>query len=496
MKKLFSTMLFAWLSVMLAACAGGSAPKSNDSAEDLLAGELAGEITVSCYDAMLYEPFLNEAAALFEAKHPGTKINIEVFSKMPEIKTMETEDGSMVSVSQSGDDPQDVMNYISRINTQLMSGQGPDILAMDVLPYYKYAESGLLEDLRIYMEADGDFDIGEYRRNIMEGMKYQSGQYIMPLDFGFHFISFDKNRVDAATADKLRERSKFTYWELTDLIKEQFANDSSNARVIDFQGGAAQAFRNQFRMEHNHYVDLENKKANFNDGSFAELLERIHEQRQSGYFRPDFASMEEQTQDFIEAQRLYYLKFEIDMTLKNIFYPRDDFNQQEAFPIPDPDEIAGLLTNDAGEAVIRNFQAYGMNANSQNKKLAWQFIKFLLGEEMQQSLNLLGFPVNNAAFIEDSKLYMITMPNYVESGNDEYTVDGIVELAEQKYVDAYASYMEYLNEFVNELSLYPITDKIIDDMVASETALFFDGSRSAEEVANTLQNRVQLYLDE
>jgi multiple sugar transport system substrate-binding protein len=192
---------------------------------------------------------------------------------------------------------------------------------------------------------------------------------------------------------------------------------------------------------------------------------------------------------------MYYLKFEIDMILKNIFYPQDEAYLDEAFPIPDSDEIAGILANDSDEVMFRNFQAYGMNANSQNKRLAWEFIKFLLGEEMQQSLNLLGFPVNNVAFIEYSKLYLTKTPNFV-SGIDEYTIDGYTALTEQKYVDAYAQYMEYLSAFVNELSLYPVTDKIIDDMVIDEATLFFSGTRSAEEVVNTLQNRVQLYLDE
>jgi len=283
---------------------------------------------------------------------------------------------------------------------------------------------------------------------------------------------------------------------MTGLVKEGFAADSSGARVIDFQNGANQAFKTLFRSEYKKYVDVENKKANFQDGSFVRLLNELNEQRLNGYFKPDFLSMEEQTQDFIESQDLYYYQYQIGQVLKNIFLPKDDFTSSGAFPIPDIDEIAGLLTNEAGEAAFRCYQTYGMNANSKNKALAWEFIKFMQSEEMQQSLNLLGLPVNNAAFVENSKVNLTKIPNYVPQGSDGYTVDGYHELSEEKYQRAYEDFMKYHNEFVNALNFYPVTDQIINDMVYSEVEYFFGGSKSAEAVASVLQNKVFLYLNE
>lgn len=49
-------------------------------------------------------------------------------------------------------------------------------------------------------EAAASFDPGMYRSNIMEAVRYKGGQYIVPLDFGFEFISFNKNRVNEAAA--------------------------------------------------------------------------------------------------------------------------------------------------------------------------------------------------------------------------------------------------------------------------------------------------------
>lgn len=487
------------LSAALVISAGCGSEKKNDETKKILESEIAGEITVSCYDAMLYKKFLEEAAVLFESKYPGTKINVEVFSKMPEVKTQTLEDGSMVSYTEDSDSPEDRTNYINRMNTELMSGQGADILAMDILPYYKFAESGQLEDLNRYMNADEGFDLSGYKSNIIEGTRYKEGQYIIPLDFGYEFYSFDKSRVSGGTAQTLRAKDRFTYWELTDLIMEQFSNDESGARVIDFQGGAQQAFNFMLSLDYDKYINLENKKANFTDGEFVQILNKIKEQKDGGYFVPDFSTSEESVSDFVEGQRLYYYKMQIDMILRDVFYPHEDVTEG-AFPTPEIDEIVGLLTNDDGDVRFRCYQAYGINANSENKKLAWEFIKFLLGEEMQLSLNLLGKPVNNAAFVENSKLYFTKMPDYTPvDENDldgEYVVTGYREITDEKIVSAYEQYYERLSSFVNALNHYPARDEIIDDMLASETALFFSGERSAEETAEALQNKVQLYLDE
>ena len=130
--------------------------------------------------------------------------------------------------------------------------------------------------------------------------------------------------------------------------------------------------------------------------------------------------------------------------------------------------------------------AYGMNSNSRNKKLAWEFIKFMLGEEMQRSPNLFELPVNYAAYYEMSKRFFVTEPSE----------DGSMVITDEEFQYAYDEFIELFDGYVNKLTFLPITDAVIKDMVMKEAKLFFDGVKTAEEVADTLQNRVQLYLSE
>jgi multiple sugar transport system substrate-binding protein len=363
-----------------------------------------------------------------------------------------------------------------------MSGGGPDIFALDVLSYYKYADSGAFADLLPFMEADDDFDINDYRRAIFEGTRYKSGQYMIPLDFGFWFTAFNKDRVDGATIDALRE-SRLTYWEMTDLIRDQFAADDSDARVINFIDGPTRAFRTVFNGDYGKYVDLENKTAHFTDGDFVRMLDGIERQRRDGYFAPTLTDMTDINRDFSDYWDRYYLKYEIAYMLQLMFRPGRDAEQEFMLY---PDEIAGLLVNSDGNVSYQCYQSYAMNANSRNKELAWAFLKFLLSEEMQLSLNLVGLPVHNAAFAEKTKTFF----------SDSLTNDGRREITEPESIDAYNAYMERLEGFVSSLRHYPVTDWFISNMVAKEVALVFNGTKTAEEVAATLQNRVQLYLDE
>lgn len=114
--------------------------------------------------------------------------------------------------------------------------------------------------------------------------------------------------------------------------------------------------------------------------------------------------------------------------LQPLFYPWDE-PATGSMDIPEPGEIAGLMVNNGGGAAFRSYQVYGINANSENKGRAWAFLKFMLSEEMQLSLKFLGYPVHEGAFVEQSKINMIKMPNYLEDGS----VDSYMEMTDDAH---------------------------------------------------------------
>ena len=130
-------MLFKWaffvlcvLVVILASCSEKAKPSAGGVSTEFFSNAISGEITVSAYDSMAYRSFLEEAAKAFEALYAGTKVKVETFSAMPEVRT--GGQGNMqVTRTEIQNDPQGRADYISRINTNLMSGTGADLYAID-----------------------------------------------------------------------------------------------------------------------------------------------------------------------------------------------------------------------------------------------------------------------------------------------------------------------------------------------------------------------------
>jgi hypothetical protein len=61
---------------------------------------------------------------------------------------------------------------------------------------------------------------------------------------------------------------------------------------------------------------------------------------------------------------------------------------------------------------------------------------------------------------------------------------------------AYDLYVKSLEDFSAALNYYPIEDDTINSMISKETAYYFDGSKTADEVAAALQEKIELYLNE
>jgi len=554
MKRLVSIISAVLLLLSAASCAGDgeSAANGNGTAnaptqEDIeaikreLAGGIAGEITVSCYDSVMTRGFLEDAVALFEEKYPGTKINLESYSEMPEIRT----DGQTTAIRMTDDDSQKKEEYITETNTRLMGGRGADVFAVDVLPFYKYAEAGQFENLRVYMGADEGFDIADYRQNIIEASAYKNGLYIFPIAYSFNYIAFDGSLFGEEEQALILADDEYTFQELIGLGLAAF-DRSGGARMFGLPPN--RMFASMFEQDYGRYVDIEKRTANFNDGQFAELLKTVMEYSENGYIseavrRPTDGSMPSMN-GFVRTENEQYL-----FKSKSIMQLLQTMNTTATFGVrmyssgtgnEDNDEIAGFITGSGGEKKYEFTQAYAINSNSGNKALAWEFVKFLAGEEMQtSSMRIMGLPVNRKALEERTKqqitgeLFLNAAPMMpggpgggmpvgaqpdgrtegqsrpqqksepgVKEPDDERQrdiqefLDGISSEMDAEQQAVYDEYLRIVNTLSNKVNTYLVKDTIIENIIDTEVNAFFEGTKTADEAAAALQNKVQLYLDE
>ncbi len=506
-----------WIAVICAAAlmlsVTGCGQTKEASVKQLVNEELSGEITVSCYDTMSYKDLLELAAKSFEAKNPGTKINVEAFGPMPEIKTMEDGDTSIIVMS-TGDDPQERSEYISKINTELMSGEGADVLAMDILPYYKYVDGGQLENLQAYMDADDNFCMEDYRKNIMDALKFRGGQYVIPMDYCFEYIACDSSLFSEKEQQSLQQGTTFTYEQLMKAAEEPFERVNAESVEPKRMFGAfaystmlTSMFQEMFLQDYGDYIDIDNKKVNLTDGRFTKLLKSLKKYNDNNYLKQNSDSsgdspddVEITIEDFNEAkEEQFFYKVKSHFSFLTEALKEAGFKNVMGFGDMDAgnedhDKTLGLLANENGDIHFNFSQAYGINANSDNKALSWSFVKYLMSEEIQSNLEFssMGLPVNNAARLEKAKID-ITGSSFDPEINQKGDQEGVLTESQQIALD---SYVKKIEELSDELNYYPIQDDTIDQMVNNEVPHYFDGSKSAEEVAKTLQEKIELYLNE
>jgi multiple sugar transport system substrate-binding protein len=154
------------------------------------------------------------------------------------------------------------------------------------------------------------------------------------------------------------------------------------------------------------------------------------------------------------------------------------------------DRVLGLLSGNNGNKAFEYFNALGINSNSSNKALAWAFLKYLLSEEIQSDPQtmFIGLPVNNAAREElASKMIANNYGDEAPSEADKLTTE------QKNLINRYDDTVESLSDTLN---YWPIQDDTIKEMIRQETDRFFNGSSSSGEVAEALQKKIELYLNE
>jgi len=456
-------------------------PKSDVSAQvykpkpiTLPEGEITGEITVSSYYDI--HRLLEPAIKAFEAKYPGTKVNVEKFEPLPIERTIEM-DGFTVYGTEPVQDDKVEVDYIKRVNTQIMSGGGADILRFDIIPYYRYADAGYLVDLRQYMEQDPDFSMADYKMNVMDAVMYKGGQYIFPISFDYNFFAYDTTLIT-----NIEQRDVYTFAELFDIGANAYTGDN---RVFGLTGDMDIDYNGiwELLLEENYasFVDVENKKASFDDGRFEDLLLSVTEYNKKGYlyeWGEDEGYMERW-----ERKDRFFFKYKVhDSLLKHFVRNVRDINSNlGGSPVPygndDDDEFAGLTGDYNGKALFKTRYSFAINDNSKNKRTAWEFIKFMTSYEIQ-SQTIYDIPVNKTALKDSLK------------ANVEYFTSELVGDAR------FEAYLARADELSDKVNACVIRDYTIDHMIEDEVALYFSGKKSARDVANALQNKAKLYLSE
>ncbi|SFT20378.1 ABC transporter substrate-binding protein [Paenibacillus sp. BC26] len=452
------------LMTALAACSSGN--NGNAESGQPTAAKTKDGKTIVTVSVLENDRFLQTAEKEFEKAHPDIDIQVNALVATPDT-------GGMVKKTMGADeDSADKEKFVNTINTELMSGKGADLIAVQDLPFNKYAEKGLLADLRPLMEEDKSYNSQDYYEGLMEAVTSGGKQAALPVKFSLDVMLGDAAELTAAGV-KLDD-SKWTWKEFTDIAHKLAKDEDGDGKPDRYTLSGMpkeQLLKLMVESSYEHFVDAAGKKASFDTGDFAALLENLKGLYDDGLVsegRPG------------PGQQMFG-HMDLMMPMDMIMLPEMMFQGKgEVFQTPSGGEAKGMTFG--SELML------GLNAKSGAKQEAWEFMKYLLSAEMQGTPGMMGFSVRKdmtAKQVEESKK-MFESGNIKLAGPDgEITPPAITDEDIKTIVDT----IPRIKRFVE-------VDGAIVTMVKEEAEAFLEGRQSAEEAAKKLQNRATIYLNE
>lgn len=446
-------LLFMCVLITFSGCTQNLGDNKSDTDEVLPTGKvdkvIEGEITISLLDEI---EFVNIAAEMFMDKYPNTNIIVETFR---ETEYIETENGSVMSVAPSEEFSTE--NYLKQLNTKIMSGKAADVISTDPLPMIKYGEMGVFEDLTPYIEEKG-MDDENYFMNIINLGKSEKGQFEIPLRVFFDVVSFDKELVEDSGIKPNENLKTISYSDALDIGIALVDNTNRDNTYLSIGRVPQVAYRLVMENIHN-FIDFGKKEANFDSKELIDILEYAKKLDDEGYFDTgtiDFYNME------------YHFAYDIDFPNQAAaFTLYKDSIRYQSMPICDKN----------GRVVGKMSHNFGINSQSKNKDLAWEFIYFLMGEEVQSMPSFHMTGINKNAFDAASERYAKMMIS------DEYYFE-------------ISDYIKLLRDWYEQVEVNDFTDYNLNGIIYEEMDKYFKDTATAEETGKNIQRRVDKYFNE
>lgn len=401
---------------------------------------------------------LRQMISWFQKSHPETEVSLEI--------------------GLTGEDGMTEADALRTLNTEILAGSGPDILRLDGMSLDSYLEKDILMDLSDLLAETPTLE------QITKCYERDGKVCVIPAAFAIPAVYGPRELVtQIANLDSL-----------VDAASQALAqNDQAHSLM---NGMIPQLVTDTLYDS----CSAAWKKA---DGTLdEEALERFLEAMDKLYAMD--APLREQYADILrelEGQGDFYTPGEYtgiggsqDIIMNGMALSAGTLEGMEAwsYALAGDDRLedyALLPLNLQASGVFLPRQLYGVLASSENGEAAKDFVRFVLGEEVQGNALSFGFPVNQAVFdrqIQEDKTVQTTFGSSDENGN-------YISLA-ARYPSA--AERQQLVTWVNDLTTPALTDRTIRSLITAQAAASMKGSCTVQEAVSQALQSLNLYLSE
>lgn len=443
----------------------------------------AEEITVY---TLYSQEYLEYTVRQFEEKYPGIKVNIEVGR----------EEGSNTTITEA----------VNALNTQLLAGDGPDVIIMDDLNYASYRDSGMLKELSgVYEEIVSDNP--GIITTILSCYRTEDGElYAIPSQFEFSVISAPADSIDSLNSlEGLAE-----YIQNSPCPNPEFGND---LRIYDAKGlfqllYPVYSYRIFGNGESYDRQELENCVTGMKDVWDA-LMEHTTED-QIREWETLVAETEEEWGEWIYSNTYYLMQglvdewrslghgggplireepqmqlysgrsiglynFNSEFDMEYIWHMMNEYPHEtyDIFAIDDVNTFTPLMV-------------YSINAKSDNTDAAEEFVKYMLSMETQSHIG------GDYSYNFEHRFGMTVNMEAVQSRVDTfkyYNNGSPIPVAPEGETE---HYMDLLGSF----SVPTYRNAILEEKIFSGMEDYLNGRITLEQYMEEADNAITLYMEE
>jgi hypothetical protein len=372
---------------------------------------------------------------------------------------------------------------LARLQVELMTGRGPDLL-------YDWSRElrapGYLLDLYPFIDADPELSREDFIPNILRAMEHSDGS-LYRIANSYAVITM------VGVAENLGHIDSWTLTRMQELIEGALHLPHALGNLMVGQ------FFIIVMLDNTDFIDWDNYRANLDNEAVISILEIAK-----------ILPSEQKVEDAYTSPLVYLLRGEQLLEETQFGNLREFLGYAEV--LGESFTILGKPSTEGGVNTVHPRNPIGISAASAHADAAWEFLRrFLLpvklpDNDVHSVLNY-TFPIRIDTFealIEAAQtplLFPDADGNPVEYPRGEFT---FVEWVDDRYfittVDIYAmtdDVVKKLRDFIE--SAQPPARRLdpgLIDLILGDFMAFFDGIRSAEDTARIMQSRVQIYLSE
>lgn len=365
------------------------------------------------------------------------------------------------------------------MNADLTSSNCPDIIDLSYYSVENLVAKGLLEDLAPYLEKSTTVSREDFLDNVIATSTIDGVLTSIP-----RFVNL------GGIVGRASQLGDMEGWTIDEFIA--FTEKYPEARVFNYATKASMlsVFLNYSTGD---FVDYSTGKCNFNSEEFIKVLEFCNR------FDLEFEYNEDESfPNMIQSGEI--------LLADTGFYSMQEY-QMYSLMFPEEIRVMGYpTTSGEGGVKLSSYNNYAMTTKSDNKDGAWAFLESMLQYEEYNEWNHNGFPTRKDMLEE--MFTLASTPEYIYDENGEIMLDENGNKMENPktswgydnwQADIYAATKEQcdvVRALLEKGELTSMMDQGLSAIIMEDAEPYFKGAKSAKEVADIIQSRAQIYVDE